>query len=442
MSLQNIERIGAHSHIKGLGIRDGKPLPVADGLVGQTEARRAAWIVVQMIKAGKMAGRAILFVGPPGTGKTALAIAIARELGGETPFMNISGSEIYSAELKKTEVLMQAMRKSIGVRIREQRWVYEGVVEKLEIKFDRHPLNPWQQVPVGGTITLKTNKESRTLKVDSNIVMQILQRGVNEGDVIWIDEETGRVTRVGRAKGYGEYDVGARDIVEVPGGPIYKEKEFVYTLTLHDLDVMQGRSESLVSLLFGAPSQKEIPPDVRARVDKLVRSWVDEGRAELIPGVLFIDDAHMLDIEAFSFLSRAMESELSPIIILATNRGLTKIRGTDIVSPHGMPLDLLDRLLIIKTRLYTRDEIREIIKIRSKEEKIELDDQALEKLVEIGEKNSLRYAVQLLTPSKIIAEERGREKITVEDLEEAERLFISTKESANYLKEYEEKMLK
>ncbi len=442
MSLRNIERIGAHSHIKGLGIRDGKPLPVADGLVGQTEARRAAWVVVQMIKAGKMAGRAILLAGPPGTGKTALAIAIARELGGETPFMNISGSEIYSAELKKTEVLMQAMRKSIGVRIREQRWVYEGIVEKLEIKFDRHPLNPWQQIPVGGIITLKTKKETRTLKIDSNIVMQLLQKSVSEGDVIWIDEETGRVTRVGRAKGYGEYDVGVRDIVEIPDGPIYKEKEFIYTLTLHDLDEMQSRSESLVSLLFGASSQKEIPPDVRAKVDKLVRNWVEEGRAELIPGVLFIDDAHMLDIEAFSFLSRAMESELSPIIILATNRGLTKIRGTDIISPHGMPLDLLDRLLIIKTRLYMRDEIREIIKIRSKEEKIELEDDALEKLVEIGEKNSLRYAIQLLTPSKIIAEEKGKEKISVEDLEEAAKLFISTKESASYLKEYEEKMLK
>jgi len=34
-----------------------------------------------MIKSRKMAGRAILVAGPPGTGKTAIALAIAHELG-------------------------------------------------------------------------------------------------------------------------------------------------------------------------------------------------------------------------------------------------------------------------------------------------------------------------------------------------------------------------
>ncbi|MEM0093277.1 MAG: RuvB-like helicase [Thermofilum sp.] len=436
-------RVGTHSHIRGLGVRDGEPLPVAEGLVGQVEARRAAWVIVQLIKSGRMAGRAVLLVGPPGTGKTALAVAIARELGPETPFMALSGSEIYSAELKKTEVLMQAMRKAIGVRIRERRWIYEGVVEKMEVRYGKHPLNPYAEVPTGGVITLKTDKETRTLRVDANIIYQMLQRGITEGDVIWIDEETGRVTRVGRAKGYaGDYDISPKELVDVPSGPIYKEKEFVYTLTLHDLDEMQSRRESLLSILFGGSAQREIPPDVRAQVDRTVKEWVESGRAELLPGVLFIDDAHMLDIEAFSFLSRAMESELSPIIILATNRGLTKIRGTDVESPHGMPLDLLDRLLIIKTSEYTADEIREIIKIRSHEEGVDLSPDALESLVRLGVERSLRYAVQLLYPAKIVAERRGRSRVEREDVEQVARLFISTKESAEYLKQYEERFLR
>ena len=442
-SLRDIERIGTHSHIKGLGVVDGEVKKIASGLVGQVEARKAAWIVVKMIKKGKFAGKAILLVGPPGTGKTAMAIAIARELGKDTPFMAISGSEIYSAEMKKTEVLMQALRKSIGIRVREFRTVYEGMVKKMEIKFDRHPYNPYQQVPVEGYITLKTTKEEKTLSVPGSIISDMLNKGIVEGDVIWIDQETGRVYKVGKAKeGEKKYDIYGEEIVPIPSGPILKEKELIHTITLHDLDVLNARRGSLLSILFGGPQEREIPSEVRTRVDETVKEWIEEGKAEIIPGVLFIDDVHMLDIEAFSFLSRAMESDLSPIIILASNRGFTKIRGTDIIAPHGLPLDLLDRLLIIKTTPYKEDEIREIIKIRAKEEKVELEDGALEILTELGVKQSLRYAVQLLTPSYIISKERNHEKIKAEDVLEASKLFISMKESSQYLKTHEESFLK
>lgn len=51
-------------------------------------------------------------------GKTAIAMALAQALGADTPFTAMSGSEIYSLEMSKTEALTQAIRKSIGVRIK------------------------------------------------------------------------------------------------------------------------------------------------------------------------------------------------------------------------------------------------------------------------------------------------------------------------------------
>ena len=52
--------------------------------------------------------------GAPGTGKTALALGIAQELGTKVPFCPMVGSEVYSTEVKKTEVLMENFRRSIG----------------------------------------------------------------------------------------------------------------------------------------------------------------------------------------------------------------------------------------------------------------------------------------------------------------------------------------
>lgn len=54
---------------------------MAAGFVGQAAAREAAGLVVDMIRQKKMAGRALLLAGPPGTGKTALALGISQELG-------------------------------------------------------------------------------------------------------------------------------------------------------------------------------------------------------------------------------------------------------------------------------------------------------------------------------------------------------------------------
>ena len=119
-------------------------------------------------------------------------------------------------------------------------------------------------------------------------------------------------------------------------------------------------------------------------MDQKVAEWREEGKAEIIPGVLFIDEVHMLDMECFSFLNRALESESAPIIILATNRGITNIRGTNYKGPHGMPLDLLDRLLIINTVPYSEKEIRQILEIRCEEEDVEMTEEAKEALTTIG----------------------------------------------------------
>ncbi|AEH23828.1 RuvB-like helicase [Pyrococcus yayanosii] len=425
------ERVGSHSHIKGLGLdENGRARFIGDGMVGQIRAREAAGIAVKLIKQGKLAGKGILLVGPTGSGKTAIAMGIAKELGEDVPFVQISGSEIYSAEVKKTEFLKQSLRRAIGVRISEEKKVYEGAVEKIELRKTRHPFNPYVEIPESVIITLRTKDDRKTIRAGREIAYQLLELSVEEGDVIQIDAETGRVSKVGTTK--EEEGLFFRRKVELPSGPVLKIKEFTYTVTLHDLDIVNARAGGIFSLLFGGGL--EINDEIRERVDQMVKQWVEEGKATLVPGVLFIDECHMLDIEAFSFLARAMEGELAPILILATNRGVAKIRGTDIEAPHGIPLDMLDRLLIINTEPYKKEEIREIVKIRAREEGVELSEDALEYLAELGEKTSLRYAVQLLAPASIIA---GGKRVEKKHVEKAREYFADVKRSIGLVEKLE-----
>lgn len=65
---------------------------------------------------------------------------------------------------------------------------------------------------------------------------------------------------------------------------------------------------------------------MRKEINKVVNKYIDQGIAELVPGVLFIDEVHMLDIECFTYLHKALETTIAPIVIFATNRGRCIIR--------------------------------------------------------------------------------------------------------------------
>lgn len=228
---------------------------------------------------------------------------------------------------------------------------------------------------------------------------------------------------------------------------MHKKKEVIQDVSLHDLDLANARPQggqdvaSMVNRMI-KPSKMEITDKLRREVNKVVDRYIEQGVAELIPGVLFIDEVHMLDLECFTYLNRALESAFAPIVVLATNRGVCTIRGTDgIRSAHGVPQDLLDRLLIIRTTPYNREEIRSIIQTRSRIEGIPLEEEALDWLASRGAETSLRYAIHLLTPSHVLAQAQGKEKLEVKDVQEASELFFDARASAVHVTEHADRYL-
>lgn len=241
------------------------------------------------------------------------------------------------------------------------------------------------------------------------------------------------------------------------------KKDVVHTVSLHEIDVINSRTQGFLALFAGDTG--EIKPELRDQINAKMADWKEEGKADIVPGVLMVDEAHMLDIECFSFLNRALESDLAPIVVMASNRGMARVRGTKYKSPHGIPIDLLDRALIISTKSYDAEEIKSILEIRCapknlcwlkgekspladlsecfplayrcSEEDVTLSVAALDVLAKIGSETSLRYAMQLITSSSLIARRRKATEVDVPDVRRAYTLFLDEKRSVQFCKEQE-----
>ncbi|KAG8883161.1 RuvB ATP-dependent DNA helicase pontin [Tulasnella sp. 331] len=443
-------RIAPHSHIKGLGLdNEGFALPTASGFVGQTTAREACGVVVDLIKSKKFSGRALLLAGAPGTGKTALALAISQELGAKVPFCPMVGSEVYSTEVKKTEVLAEVFRRAIGLRIKETKEVYEGELTELTPTESENPLSGYGKTVSHVVIGLKTVKGTKQLRLDPGIYEAILKEKIVVGDVVYIEANTGAVKRVGRSDTYASaFDLESETYVPLPKGDVHKRKELLQDVTLGDLDAANARPQggqdimSVMSHLVKS-QRTEVTDKLRREVNKVVQGYVDQGVAEVIPGVVFIDEVHMLDIECFTYLNLLLESPMAPTVIFATNRGTSLVRGTtDVVSPHGVPTDLLDRRVpepaITKAALADTTRRAGVSSSKRKAIRRKKSQPSFKSVLEWKVSYwDPAYALQLLTPASIVSQMAGRKEISTEDIGEMNELFLDAKTSAGMMGDFE-----
>ena len=360
-------------------------------------------------------------------------MGMAQALGEDTPFTTIAGSEIFSLEMSKTEALTQAFRRSIGVRIMEETEMIEG--EVVEIQVDEPAASGGEKT---GRLTLCTTEMETVYDLGAKMIESLQKESITAGDVITIDKASGKISKLGRSftksRDYDAMGPQTR-FVQCPEGELQKRKEVVHTVSLHEIDVINSRQQGFLALFAGDTG--EIKVEVREQIDLKVAEWREEGKASIVPGVLFIDEVHMLDIECFSWLNRALESDLAPVLVIATNRGFAKIRGTNYKSPHGIPIDLLDRLMIIPTTPYSEKEIKRILEIRAEEEDVEMSSNALDLLTKVGSETSLRYAIQMITVSALCCMKRKGGEIDIEDIKRVYSLFCDVKRSTQFLMEYQ-----
>jgi RuvB-like protein 2 len=348
--------------------------------------------------------------------------------------VSISGSEIFSLEMSKTEALTQSLRRAIGVRIREETEIIEG--EVVEIQIERSASGVGNKI---GKLTMKTTDMDTIYDLGQKMIDALVKEKVQSGDVIQIDKASGKITKLGRSSArIRDFEVTppGMTFVNCPEGELQQRRDVVHKVSLHEIDVINSRAQGFLALFTGDIG--EIKSEIRDQINTKIAEWREEGKADIVPGVLFIDEVHMLDIECFSFLNRALEDDMAPIVVMASNRGISTIRGTNYKGPHGIPLDLLDRLLIINTNPYSSEEITQILQTRCNEEGVDIDEKALVLLTRIGEDTSLRYAIHLIITADLVSKKRGGKIIEVDDIKRVYKLFVDKQRSSTLLQGYQE----
>lgn len=208
-------------------------------------------MIAELAKEGRIAGRAVLLSGPPGSGKTALASALAASLSTdpdtEVPFVTVSASELFSKDISKSETLLQALRKAIVVKITEETEIIEG--EVVEIQIDR-PASGLSGNKIG-KITMKTTEMETIYELGSKMIESLMKEKVSAGDVITIDKASGKITKLGRsftrAKDYDALGPQTK-FIQCPDGELQKRRQVSHSVSLHEIDVINSRTQGFLAL--------------------------------------------------------------------------------------------------------------------------------------------------------------------------------------------------
>lgn len=103
------------------------------------------------------------------------------------------------------------------------------------------------------------------------MIESIQKEKIMAGDVITIDKASGKITKLGRSFAKSsDYDAigGQTRFAQCPEGELQKRKEVVHTVTLHEIDVINSRSQGFLALFAGDTG--EIKQEVRDQIDQKV----------------------------------------------------------------------------------------------------------------------------------------------------------------------------
>nr|UXY87468.1 hypothetical protein 1634Bnrm3_p101 [Cryptomonas sp.] len=417
-----------HFHIRGIGINNIFSCKnICQGFVGKIHIRKAAAIFLQSIKSFEVEKLNIVITGNFGTGKTSLCIAISLSIEKCIPFTAISGAEFSFPGISKIENIIQSVRKTIGIRFYNESLIIEGEVIDIQVNESKQ-----KKYKTYVKLILKTNEIQTTYKISEEIYSKILQKMIKKGDIVLINKEKNSIEKKGSIFTINNSENTNNEFRKTRKGDLERYEIHENIVTMFELDILNSFSEFPLSKLF-IENVKEISNEIREKIDRIVIRWEKNKKIKIIKGILLFDDANMLDIECFSFLSKNIESVLSPVFILSTNNSTLKINGIGFSSPHGIPVDVIDRFLVIQTSPHSYCELRKILSSKADDDLLYLDENAKELLTKIGIECGIRYSIYIMSIASLISQNKYI-PICAKEIKQSFLLFVDSKRFIRYTK--------
>src|SRR5277367_5009035 len=108
----------------------------------------------------------------------------------------------------------------------------------------------------------------------TKMIDSMTKERVMAGDVISIDKSSGKITKLGRSFARSrDYDAMGADtkFLQCPDGELQKRRETVHTVSLHDIDVINSRTQGFLALFSGDTG--EISSEIRDQINIKVGEW-------------------------------------------------------------------------------------------------------------------------------------------------------------------------
>ena len=294
--------------------------------------------LASILQSKTTSGASFILYGPPNSSKHTLIESLSDTMGDRFPFVVTSAAEFSPSKFSN------GLRRAVGVRLREIKEIYEGEV----ISLVPHPANETTALPEGKgfldpknvllsfSLTLRSSNGTKKLNLDAYSYTHFLEQSIRPGDVVLIEAASGLVRRLGRCDLHAtEFDLESEKYVPQPKGDVHRRKIGVKDTNLGEIDAANLESSSefetinVIQRALNKTSSKErmksggLSEEVKEEVNKTIAEYEQKGNAQISPGVLVVDDAHLLTEENAATALNSSENEgWQPTVLFVCSRNI------------------------------------------------------------------------------------------------------------------------